>query len=76
MATLRKENVTLQEDDNGKIKELKLQGFKEIDKEGNFIEKEEPNEELEALKKENKSLKSKITKLEKKIEELEKAPTE
>lgn len=76
MVTLRKDNVTLVETDGGKIKELKLYGYKEIDERGQFIEEENDNKEFEDLKKENKSLKAKVTKLEKKVEELEKVPTE
>ena len=74
MTELKKDNVILKESDKSRIKELKAQGFKELDEHGNVIEEqsektvpftdyEKLQREFEELKKENTSLKGQITKL-------------
>lgn len=72
MAILRKDNVILQEDDKGKIKELKLQGFKEIDKNGKFIEEENDDNLKAAYEKEIEALKEEVIKIAEERDELKK----
>ena len=75
MIILKKDNVILKESDKSRVKELKAQGYKELDEKGNIIveqsEKTVPladynalKDEFETLKKENATLKSQVTKLE------------
>lgn len=75
MKTLRKENVTLRESDEGKIKELLIQGYKFVGKDGKIIEDEKdktvPLAEFNKVKKENEKLKKDNAALTKQLEELQ-----
>lgn len=83
MAVLRKDNVTLKENDQSKIKELKAIGYEEIGKDGKVIadkkdktvsakEYDDLTLEHEELKKENTALKGQVTKLENAAKEKDK----
>jgi len=74
MISLKKDNVILKESDKSRVKELKAQGYKELDEHGNIIEEqsektvpladyEKEQKEIEELKKKNASLKGQVTKL-------------
>jgi len=74
MNTLKKDNVILKETDKSKIKELKSQGYKELDQDGNVIDEQskktvpladykELQKDLEEFKQENTALKGQVTKL-------------
>ncbi|MCC2250075.1 DUF5320 domain-containing protein [Virgibacillus sp. AGTR] len=80
---LRKENVVLKEEDNGKIKELKAMGYQETDEHGKVKGKESKTvadathkktlNENKALKEEIKTLKEENAALKKELEEDKKA---
>lgn len=75
MISLKKDNVILKESDKSRIKELKAQGFKELDEHGNIIEEQSkktvPLADYEKLKEENKELKRENTALKRQVTKLE-----
>ncbi|WP_077623836.1 hypothetical protein [Sediminibacillus massiliensis] len=77
MPYFRRDNVILQEDDKGKIKELKAMGYQEADKNGKIVEEQQEKTVAESthkkVLKENKELKAKVEELEKSLQEAESA---